>query len=167
MEQPFSRIVRANICNHLTPIKESVTVFGETRKLELIINSDDTTAYCHHCLAKMAIQCAWCGRLIYICDPVTLYHQDKIHQLSKTTTKINSNIINDVETYTGCLRDDCADSLLDRAGFWYPPGVVEHVISPRNQVGFTLKIITLEDIYDIKKAFEIKAAILEPYKKYL
>ncbi len=59
-------------CGHKTLKKDKVTAFGESCETTIPI-SNGNTAYCHRCLEKMAIRCAWCGKAIFIGDPVTLY----------------------------------------------------------------------------------------------
>ena len=113
-------------CGHETLIRDKVSAFGETITTELPIENGKTP-YCHRCIEKMAIRCAWCGRPIFIGDPVTLYSP-----VNKNFKMPDYAIIYNKEhnSYVGCLRWDCAETSADRMGFWYPPGKVIRVPSP-------------------------------------
>jgi hypothetical protein len=113
-------------CGHKTKKKDKVTAFGETITTEVPL-VDGKIEYCHKCLEKMAIRCAWCGKPIFIGDPVTLY------SLTNGTKEMPKHAVchdKKLNQYVGCLRCDCADTGADRAGFWVPPGVVERIPTP-------------------------------------
>ena len=55
----------------------------------------------------------------------------------------------------GCLGWDCAESGVDRAGFWVTPGRVERVMSPLEMIFSTGKMVISEDIGDINKAVKM------------
>lgn len=72
--------------------------------------------YCPDCLKQMTVPCAWCGRPIFIDDPITLYRK-----LSDYRTIENSVALpHDSSRWVGCMRMDCAESAADRAGMWVP-----------------------------------------------
>jgi hypothetical protein len=122
-----NRKILATQCGHKTKIKDWVHAFGEKSQIKVPVN-DNKTLYCHACLEKMTIQCAWCGKPIFIANPVTLYSpRDKNHKMPEHAVQFNK----EHNSYVGCLRWDCEPmAACDRAGFWYPPGVVERVPSP-------------------------------------
>ncbi|MEI6627472.1 MAG: hypothetical protein WCL61_02660 [bacterium] len=82
--------------------------------------------YCLDCIAKMAIRCAWCGEAISIGSPVTLYTPKEDYKIPEYATRYQNN----AKSLVGCLRWNCADSGMDRQGFWMPPGKVKRVPSP-------------------------------------
>ncbi len=118
------RMIDATKCGHKTKIKDSVTAFGQTTVTQVPVSKDGTTPYCHKCLEKMAIRCAWCGKPIFIGDPITLYSpMDKDRKMPDYAVVHNK----EHNSYVGCFRWDCAQTGADRAGLWYPPGKVHRV----------------------------------------
>lgn len=117
----FNRTIVAD-CGHKTLIRDKVTAFGRSTVTTLPVENGKTP-YCHRCLEKMAIRCAWCGEPIFVGDPVTLYIPNK-------DTKLPDYAVHFEEGVVGCLSIHCADTGADRAGFWYPPGTVKKVASP-------------------------------------
>lgn len=110
-------------CGHETKKKDKVTAFGENTETHLSAQGGKIP-YCHRCLEKMAIKCAWCGHVIFIGDPITLYTP------SNKDFKVPGHAIihnKDPLQLVGCLRWDCAETGADRAGFWVPPGNVQRV----------------------------------------
>jgi len=96
--------------------KETEITFRSFKKEEL--------EYCHKCLGEMSIRCAWCGEVIFIGDPITLYSPvKKDHKLPDYAVLYNK----EENQYVGCLGWDCAQTGGDRAGFWVPPGKVHRV----------------------------------------
>ncbi len=106
-------------CGHLTKIKDKIVVFGEEVILSLRFRHGKIE-YCHRCIEKMTIRCAWCGRVIIIGDPITLYSPGKNFIPPKYAVKYS----NHPPRYVGCMRLNCASTGMDRAGFWSPPGKV-------------------------------------------
>jgi len=121
-----SKLFEATECGHKTKIKDSITAFGRTTITQIPVRNGKT-GYCHRCLEKMAIRCAWCGEPIFIGDPVTLYspadNKYKIPDYAILYKKEHNS-------YVGCLCWECAESGADRGGFWLPPGKVKRVLSP-------------------------------------
>src|SRR3989344_1863353 len=119
----FGRKYQAN-CGHKCKLMAKVKVFEE----EIIFRLDKKDLdYCQQCLSDMSIRCAWCGGSITVGDAITLY----------TPTKKDFQIPDYAVFYkrvpfqlVGCLRWGCADSGIDRAGFWVPPGKVYRILSP-------------------------------------
>ncbi|MBU1289698.1 hypothetical protein KKG85_00400, partial [Patescibacteria group bacterium] len=60
----FERKIVAE-CGHTTKRKDKIVAFGEGTITEITFE-DGKTPYCHQCLEKMAIRCAWCGHVIFI-----------------------------------------------------------------------------------------------------
>ncbi len=120
----FRKKIKAN-CGHLTLKKDRVFSGKEKCIIELPIKNNKTD-YCHRCLEKMTIKCAWCGQSIFIGEPITLYSPiDKNFQIPKHAVIHQEDPLQLV----GCLRINCADTGADRAGFWYPPGKVRRILS--------------------------------------
>ncbi|MGM0629365.1 MAG: hypothetical protein ACQESA_02980 [Patescibacteria group bacterium] len=132
----FFDILRRKIiaeCGHETFVRDELRVLDEIRDVVLpIIN--DKTPFCHLCLEKMTIGCAWCGRPIFIGDPITLCFPRYISKIPNNAViyKINSLIM-----LVGCLRIQCANECANKTGFWHPPGRVlftsKNLSGPRNK----------------------------------
>lgn len=101
-------------CGHKTKIKDVVESFGEKIKTEIKLKKGGIVDYCHKCLEKMAIQCAWCGKPIFIGDYVTLYSPVDKSKLSEYAVIFNNELMQVV----GCARETCADTGADYAGIW-------------------------------------------------
>jgi hypothetical protein len=102
----------------------------------------------------MAIRCAWCGNVIFIGDPITLYTPAKkdfsIPEYAKIYTDKPLRIV-------GCLRWDCAETGADRAGFWMPPGKVHRMPTAFEKLMSNdgKGIIICENLTDPTKSMEI------------
>jgi hypothetical protein len=114
----------AKKCGHTTKRSGMMDVFGHTIIMTMPKNKDFSVDYCISCVSKMSIRCAWCGKPIVIGDPVTLYSPAKadykVPEYAVWHDKKEKQLV-------GCLRWECADTGMDRAGFWLPPGKVERV----------------------------------------
>lgn len=132
-------------CGHKTYKRDNISAFEKSRILEIPIEDDEAND-CHRCLGKMTIKCAWCEKPIFIGSPITLYSptDKKGFKLPKHA------VIYDKEkmAVVGCLRWDCVNSVIDRAGFWYPPGKVERVPSPLEIVMATNSCVIVQDLSD-------------------
>ena len=106
----------ARICGHKTKQKGKVSAFGVTITTEMPLK-DDTVDYCLDCIAKMAIQCAWCGLPIFIGNHITLYFSSKPDFVVPDHAVVYNQKTLEL---VGCLRMDCASTGADRAGFWLP-----------------------------------------------
>jgi len=117
----FGKYYFAKKCGHKTKSMAKFNIFGE--EFFIVIY---TREYCSHCLAKMSIRCAWCGKAINVGDPITL------NTPGKKSFQIPKYTIGYGETYPtqliGCLRDNCGDALY-MAGFWEIPGEVFRILS--------------------------------------
>ena len=122
-------------CGHETKERDVIIAFGEKTITKLPVKNG-RTPYCHRCIEKMAIRCAWCGKVIFIGDPITLYTpSNKNFKIPEYAIVYNKKPLQLV----GCLRWDCAETGGDRAGFWIPPGKVERV-----PTGFELSVQDLK-----------------------
>ncbi len=119
------QIIMAN-CGHLTKLIDRVSAFGDETETEIKIFPGEQPAYCHRCLEKMACRCVWCGRTIFIGDPITLYTPNGDYVRPSYAIVYSENPLQIV----GCGRSDCADTGADYAGFWLPPGKVERQSTP-------------------------------------
>lgn len=133
-------------CGHETKIKDTVTAFGETITTEIHIPENETyPEYCHRCIEKMAIKCAWCGSPIFIGDLVTLYTpKNNGFQIPEGAKKYSDN----PTRLVGCLKWECAETGADRAGFWMPPGKVERIPSPLEIVMQSEGAVIYNDLTD-------------------
>ena len=105
--------------------------------------------YCSDCLVKMSIRCAWCGKSILVGSPITL----------NTPIRKNFKVPDYAVVYkenplqlVGCLRWECADTGLDRAGFWVVPGKVHRVVSPLEMLMATEDVVIVNDLADPDQA---------------
>lgn len=123
----FGRKIQATECGHKTRIKDWVEAYGERIQIKIPVQNGKTL-YCHKCLEKMTIRCAWCGKPIFISEPITLYSpMDKNFKTPEWAVQYDKEL----NSYVGCLRWDCEPmAACDRAGFWYPPGQVHRVPTP-------------------------------------
>lgn len=127
----FKKRFFAEKCFHQTVKKGRVYAFGKSGIIEMPVNENGAVDYCLDCLGKMTIRCAWCNELIFIGEPITLYTP-----LDDEFKIPNHAVIyqQDPLQLVGCLRFDCADSGIDRAGFWVPgdhgKGRVDRIASP-------------------------------------
>lgn len=137
-------------CGHETKLQDEVSAFGQTTVTTITPHKDGKVEYCHRCLEKMAICCAWCGKPIFIGDPVTLYTRRNKDFVIPSCAIIFAH---DPLQLVGCLRWNCAESGADRAGFWLPPGQVYRVPTPLEIVMSGEKeILAVNNLSDIKKA---------------
>lgn len=120
-----------------------VKVFGEVAYSQFLLKRPD---YCHECLAKMSVKCAWCGKPILVDDPITLYtprkKDFKVPEYAVVYRKDPLQLV-------GCLRFSCADSGIDRSGFWIKPGRVYRVASPMEMALASDDVVICNDIGDI------------------
>ena len=112
----FGKYYIASKCGHETKSMAKVNIFG--KEFTIIVHNPKKAEYCSSCLAKMSIRCAWCGEFILVDDPITLYTPvKKTFQIPDYAVKYSENPLQLV----GCLGWKCAESGIDRAGFWVGP----------------------------------------------
>lgn len=115
-------------CGHTTYLKD-VVVYDEIPRI-IKINTQ-TPRYCHKCLQKMTIRCAWCGNPIFIGDRITINSPQETFVIPsyaiKRATYPNGLI--------GCTRMSCCDMIGEMIGFWMPPGKVELTEEYKNALG--------------------------------
>lgn len=136
----------ARVCGHQTAKVGWIRAFGEETITEMPEMEGGGLAYCLDCLGKMAIRCAWCGKAIFIGNPVTLYSaQDRTIPEGATVYDAERGSV------VGCLGWNCADTGADRAGFWLPDpnnpgtGYVHRIMTAYEQVMATGQIVIIED----------------------
>ena len=100
----LDNLYTATKCGHRTKLTGLVSAFNETVQIK-IGNDGCLVKYCLDCIGEMTIQCALCGRPLFIGHPITIY-----------------TIYNDEPLYfVGCIDLDCAVAgVADRVGFWLP-----------------------------------------------
>lgn len=107
-------------CGHLTSQKATLNAFGEKCEIK-ILSPKDEIEFCHDCLEKMTIRCAWCGKPIFIGDIVTLYTPNKDFKIPNYAITYSKDPLQLV----GCGRTNCAETGADYCGNWLPPGKVK------------------------------------------
>ncbi len=111
-------------CGHNAKRKTILTIHGKSGVYTLGKEHD----YCPQCWAKAAIKCTWCSNTITPGDAITLYTpRDKEFKIPEHAVvyKRTPHL-----QLVGCLGWDCADSGMDRSGFWVMPGKVQRAASP-------------------------------------
>lgn len=107
-----------------------IDAFGEKSHIIMPLNAQGTVDWTLDEIAAMTIQCAWCGRPIFISDPITLYSpvdpDSPIHPLIPKPQKpfeVPSYAViyqqNPLQLI-GCPRWDCAETSGDFSGQWVP-----------------------------------------------
>lgn len=139
---PFSKKIRAN-CGHLSRIKGKIFAFDEVTTTTIRV-IDGKIDFCHRCLERMVIQCAWCGKPIFIGDPITLYTPGENYEMPDYAKIYNLNSPNSPQLI-GCGRNTCADTGADYCGFWNPEGV-RRVQSLLEEAMATGKIVIDNDL---------------------
>lgn len=113
----LARKHEATRCGHYTRRRGVISFEGESATMTLPVNPTGSVDYCLDCIGKMTIRCAWCGKPIFIGEPVTLYtptnHDFKIPEHAVVHKEKPLKLV-------GCLRWDCADTGCDIAGYWVP-----------------------------------------------
>ncbi len=108
-------------CGHETLVKDRVSAFGASREVKVPV-VDGKTDYCHRCLEKMAIKCAWCDGVILIGMPITSYVAKKNFVLPEHSVWFDE----EQRLPVGCGR--CAEmGPADWTGIWAPPGKVKEI----------------------------------------
>jgi hypothetical protein len=106
----------ASKCDHKTKRKGKVEAFDSHTITSMPLNQSGSVDWCLKCLGKMAVRCAWCGKPIFIGDPITLYTPRGDFKVPEYAVAYKQDPLQLV----GCLRWECADTRADRAGFWLP-----------------------------------------------
>lgn len=121
------RTYRTTECGHKTKALGTWNAHGEERLIDLNVESG-STPYCHNCIEKMTIQCAWCGLPIFVADPISLSFctDPDWAQPDYAVEHATGNRM----SLVGCMRWDCADSGLSFAGHWATPGKVQKAVTP-------------------------------------
>jgi hypothetical protein len=133
-----------------TKLRGTITVFGQDCYMTMPLNADGTVHWTLEEIGTMTIRCAWCGKPIYIGDPITLCSPmaegQTWHPLVLPAKKFevpDYAVIYSQEPLrlVGCGRMGCADGMMDYAGRWMPdittgkgkverhPTIAEHLIA--------------------------------------
>ena len=140
-------------CGHMTKARNWIKAFGAKTITKLPLK-DGKTAYCHQCLQRMVIQCAWCKKPIFVGDPITLYSpRDPNFKVPEHAVIYSENPL----CLVGCLGWNCAVTGADRAGFWLPPGQVQRVVTPLEMImaNPSQGVMIVSDLSDIKEAVQL------------
>ncbi len=152
----------ATKCGHRTKLAGQVSAFGQTITTKMSMNKSGSVDYCLDCIAKMAIQCAFCGDPIFIGDPITLYTPRDGFQIPDHAVVYREEPLQLV----GCLGSNCADTGADRAGFWLPgengKGRVQRVKAAYE--GILGAKVPVGDTHDIFEAMDPTLVPLESQK---
>lgn len=139
-------------CGHPAKRSDRVSAFGHSQETIIFPESGQAPDFCHRCLEKMAIRCAWCGGTIFIGDPITLYSPSQSdYRPQENSAKHSDNPLQ----YVGCLGMDCAQSGSDRSGFWVPPGRVHRVMSPLEIAMTTGRAIIVGDLGNMRRGISL------------
>ncbi len=145
-------------CGHETKLKGTLTAFGETTSGVIQPNADGSIEFCHACLEATVIPCAWCQKPIWPYYPITLYSPRDPNFKPPEKSVVYSH---DPLLLVGCLRWECADGGVDRAGFWMPPGYVQRVMSPLELCIAKDDVVIVNDLGNIDEAIKSTQACLE------
>ncbi|MEO7617209.1 MAG: hypothetical protein ABIS59_00020, partial [Candidatus Saccharibacteria bacterium] len=99
----------ATRCGHPTEVEGEVSAFGKITHTQMP-SPDGEVEFCLACIGDMAIRCAWCGEVIFIGDPVTLYSPERGFKAPEYAVEYKNG------QFVGCLSWDCADTGGDRSG---------------------------------------------------
>jgi hypothetical protein len=154
----FGRTYKCD-CGHKAKWKTMLTIHGSSGVYTLGKKHD----YCPQCYVKGAIKCAWCGSTITPGDAITLYTpRDKDFEVPEHAVvyKRTPHL-----QLVGCLGWDCADSGMDRSGFWVMPGKVQRVASPMEMMMYgnpNNEVLIVSDLSDPNEAVLIPDEIVKP-----
>ncbi|HNV96929.1 MAG TPA: hypothetical protein PKL13_01260 [bacterium] len=110
-----------------------VTFNGFSSIIEIM---DNNVPYCHKCLEKMTIRCAWCGNPIFIGDLITLQNPKETFKIPDYAVK-NKDFPGD---YVGCHRLSCCDMLGELIATWNTPGQIELTEEYKRILGLSEKL---------------------------
>lgn len=108
-----NNMVTATKCGHRTKLIGEMSAFGVKESGELVARNG-TVPWCWECLSQMAIQCAWCGKPIFVARPVTLYSPIKSFEIP-TYAVVHSK---EPLKLIGCGRMSCTSVGDFGQGFW-------------------------------------------------
>lgn len=146
----FGANYTAKICGHKAKLFSRVKVFG--REVFYVLKKGDFD-YCPACRAKMAIICAWCGKIIMPGEPITLYTPEDPNWKIPEHAVIYQR--EPVLQLVGCMRPLCLEREVDRKGFWVEPGEVLRVASPLELVMAKDSVPVCNDVHDINQAIPL------------
>ena len=105
-------------CGHWTKMQGVVRVFGKELRVNYRDRGNKAPSLCVDCTAAKAILCAWCQGIIIPGDSVTLYSPiEEDFELPPGAVFYNDES-RELIRPVGCLGWGCADTGVDRAGFW-------------------------------------------------
>jgi hypothetical protein len=114
-----NRPIKAILCGHKTRPFGQITAFGYGFWAEIPVFKGKTT-FCHECIGKMTIRCAWCGKPIFVGHLVTLSIPPAGARMPEHTQYY---LLDKGHACIGCA--NCARQEDVRAGFWTQPGRVQ------------------------------------------
>jgi hypothetical protein len=137
--QALRTTVVASVCEHETKVKGLITTpFGAVTVYRMPPQPD----YCLRCLGQMSVQCACCGKPVWIGDKVTLYQPDRASKLPKYVYRLHK----DSNYFVACTRSECAKTRKSVSGRWLPPGEVKCDSSPTETVLSTRVTVSLPEL---------------------
>ena len=142
------RMVTAK-CGHRTRLVGTIEGYGKRYPFSRL---PPEPMLCFDCLNKETIPCAWCGKPIFPGDPVTLYTPNDPEYEPPEGSKVYTF---EPLRLVGCLRWDCAEGGMDRAGFWHPPEGVHRVLSPIEECLATGDVVVVNDLRDPSQAIPL------------
>lgn len=140
------KVFKAVKCGHKTERRGCLEAYGQKSFVELPLNAEGNVDYCFDCLSEMAIQCAWCKRVIFPGDPITSYgpgyHNFELPKHAVVNSKLPLRLV-------GCGRSDCAKSKNDIFYFWVAPGLVRIFPNKNIKLQQPIAIIDEKDMFNI------------------
>ncbi len=100
------------LCGHQTLAEGVVTAYGEVLTMPFPRNVTGKFVLCADCLSKKAIMCAWCTRVIFVGEPVTLRQVETGDALQPHAVKHGT------DWYVGCLHPKCQRIHGSAVGVW-------------------------------------------------
>jgi len=116
LSSPFSKTCTATTCGHKTKARGFMNDDDYTSVITTPLAENGIPDYCINCIGNMSINCAWCGNLITIGDPITLYLPQETYQIPNYAVPYTRS--DTKNALIGCLKWRCPKNPNDRAGFW-------------------------------------------------
>lgn len=116
-------------CGHKTRDSLLAKALGEDPRIkDILLNEKGRIRYCHKCLEKMAIRCAWCGETILIGEPITLYSPAFGSEMPDFAVEEDARTL--PRNFIGCFRDRCVVPGETMDGILIPPGKARRIEKP-------------------------------------
>lgn len=101
------------LCGHKTQPEVEVRAFGDKFLMTLPRDMKKRPILCAECLAGKAIRCAWCNRVIFVGEFVTLCPAPK-----NVTSAESHTVLYGGDSVVGCLHPRCPHPQVLAVGIW-------------------------------------------------